>query len=117
MNKVMLWMACCYHVRGLVLEAVVTTVPGLLNQLDQLGFTTGPGILMFKCFKNSWNSFDHGYFQIAISDVSTHEKVINRVSDSIEFHKDQLEEFQPLGDYKESHHLISWWNSQKRNIL
>ncbi|GBM40955.1 hypothetical protein AVEN_250288-1 [Araneus ventricosus] len=88
----MSWMVCRYHFLEIMFEAVVA---------KSTGISTGPDILMFKRFKNSWISVDHNNIQTAISNISINEKVINRASDIIEFAKNQLEELQPRDDSKE----------------
>lgn len=92
LQKNMLWMACRHHVFEIMLEAVI---------IKSLGVSSGPDILLFKRFKNSWSSVNQGSFKTIGFDGLIHEEVINSAPDIIEFSKHQFAEFQPRDDYKE----------------
>jgi hypothetical protein len=92
MDKDLLWLACRHHIMKIMLETVV---------VHAIGCSSGPDILLFKRFKNCWNSIQSEHYETFISDASTSNKIENISSDTIIFASKQLDEFQPRDDYYE----------------
>lgn len=90
MDEQMLWLACRYHIMEIMLEAIVHVI----------GCSSGSDILLFKIFKNAWNTIQQGDFETIISDASTFNEIEN-ISEMIHFAIKKLEEFQPRDDFKE----------------
>lgn len=97
LEKDLLWLACRHHILEMTLEAVV---------LLSLGPSSGPDILIFKRFKNSWTNINQEHFKSVSTDTSLF-KDCESISDYIiSFAKDQLTLYHPRDDYKELLQLI-----------
>lgn len=91
-DKEMLWLACRHHVFEIMLETIV---------VSGLGPSTGPEILLFKRFKNTWSEMKLEEYQNVKKDPVSYDIVKAIAPKIIEFSKDQLKQYQPRDDYKE----------------
>ncbi|CAH0551081.1 unnamed protein product [Brassicogethes aeneus] len=75
-----------------MLEAVV---------IQAIGQSSGPEILIFKRFKNSWSNIKKESFDNVYSDVLAFNDIENVAAELITFSQQQLKKYQPIDDYKE----------------
>ena len=92
-KKDVLFLACRHHILEIVLASVFKSSMG--------SSSSGPEITIFKRFKQSWKTIDQSQFETVDSSETARTSVIPNKQDIIEFSLNQLQVFQPRGDYRE----------------